>query len=213
MGRSVVAMVGPAATGWLLNGAPFLAAHGSHGGGLRCRRQRRLRADDDTVQLRHPRSVQHAPDAESAEPRVVHTQAGLLRQCGPAMTRSHAKSSKFSTVPRQRGRRHGADLHLRAGNRSQNRDFLLNSDFAARYFNTVPKRAALARIPVRLFERGSLVWLAQHIGIRTRNEFSQLQHHGHGGAHPALGVGLMEQQQLQQHTTTTATNRLIGRTA
>jgi glucokinase len=43
---------------------------------------------------------------------------------------------------------------LRAGNRSQNRDFLLNSDFAARYFNTVPKRAALARIPVRLFERG-----------------------------------------------------------
>ncbi len=60
MGRSVVAMVGPATTGWLGNGAPFL---------------------------------------------------------------------------------------LRAGNRSQNRDFLLHSDFAARYFNTVPKRAALARIP------------------------------------------------------------------
>ena len=57
MGRSVVAMVGPATTGWLVNGVPFL---------------------------------------------------------------------------------------LRAGNRSQNRDFLLNSDFAARY---VPKRAALPRIP------------------------------------------------------------------
>ena len=59
----------------------------------------------------------------------------------------------------------------------------------------------------------SLVRLAQHIGIRTRNEFSQQQLHGHGGAHPALGVGLMEQQQLQQHTTTAATNRLIRRTA
>lgn len=67
MGRSVVAMVGPATSGWLVNGAPFL---------------------------------------------------------------------------------------LRAGNRSQHRDFLPNGDFAARYFNTVPKRAALARIPVRLFERG-----------------------------------------------------------
>jgi glucokinase len=43
---------------------------------------------------------------------------------------------------------------LRAGKRSQNRDFLLNSDFAARYFNTVPMRAAVARIPMRLFERG-----------------------------------------------------------
>lgn len=56
--------------------------------------------------------------------------------------------------PATTGLVNGAPFLLRAGNRSQNRDFLPSSDFAARYFDTVPKRAAPARMPMRLFERG-----------------------------------------------------------
>ncbi len=74
----MVAMVGPATTGWLVNGAPLPFAHGG----------------DD------------------------------MALCG-----------------------------LQTGNQPRSRDFLLNSDYLV---NTRPVRAALACIPVRLFERARL---------------------------------------------------------
>ncbi|MEZ0470106.1 glucokinase [Luteimonas salinilitoris] len=47
-------------------------------------------------------------------------------------------------------------IRLAGGIPSQIRDFLLNSDFVARYLNKGPMRAALERIPVRLVEHGRL---------------------------------------------------------
>lgn len=47
-------------------------------------------------------------------------------------------------------------IRLAGGIPSQIRDFLLNSDFVARYLNKGPMRAALERIPVRLIEHGQL---------------------------------------------------------
>ena len=47
-------------------------------------------------------------------------------------------------------------IRLAGGFLPQIRDFLLNSDFVARYLNKGPMRAALERIPVRLVEHGQL---------------------------------------------------------
>lgn len=101
-----------------------------------------------------------------------------LRQ--PVSTRKHlglaglrlvndfeAVASAAATLPREKDRPIGGFLGSVAGDtaltyglrgdiQSQNRDFLLNSDFAARHLNEKPNRAALECIPVRLVEYGLL---------------------------------------------------------